>query len=858
MLKRTFDVIVALVGIIITFPIFVICAILIKINSKGPIIFRQKRVGKNENIFTLFKFRTMRFEANQNSAKITRKNDARITSVGQILRWSKLDELPQLLNVFKGDMSFVGPRPEIPEIVVHYSEVQKNVLSVRPGIIGPAQIYGRNESDAFPDDVEDTEKYYIEQILPKKIKIDLNYIEKSRFLYDLKLLLSGIWITIIGASQAQVFMESKISAILLPLDVFLVSLSYTLAYNLRFEWVIPAEEMKIFLISLPIVVLVQMLSFLIFRIYKSLWRYISIEDLISIFKATTLGTIITVVIIFFIGLRVASRSVFFIDWILTFLFIGGVRSFLRIAAERASSKKPTKIYENVKKNILIIGAGDLGEMVLREINRNGKYQYNVIGLVDDDEQKLGKEIHGVKVLGTREDIHQIARITRVDEAYIAINELSSNEIKSILALCEKTNLKYRIVSAAIDSFDGNFQFSKIRNIEVSDLFGRKPVALDFTAIRKFIFGKSILVTGAGGSIGSELCRQIVEYNPQSIVLVDRNENYLHAVQTELETNFPKLYMSFIIADITNRVKIEKIFKKHQPEIVFHAAAQKHVPLSESNPDEAVLNNVIGTQILARTAHKYQIDQFVMISSDKAVNPANVMGASKRLAELFIRSFSRNSLTKFVIVRFGNVMGSNGSVVPTFLKQIEKGGPVTVTHPEIVRYFMSIFEAVQLVIQAVTMGKNGEIFILEMGEQIKIIDLAKELIRRAGLIPDKDIHIKFTGIRPGEKMFEELVAKNEDVLKTSHEQVRVLKSNNVVNVEVYDREISILSKLVKKMDNSKIKEKLRELVPEFSPQKTDDIKHYDVNASMAIKRVPTYALDHQEKIYDNFIELSPTY
>ncbi len=817
-MKRLFDVIFAVLGLIVSFPIFLACAVLIKINSKGPIFFKQERVGKGGKLFKIFKFRTMVKKADSVGPKITSKDDSRITSIGNVLRWSKLDELPQLINVFIGDMSFVGPRPEVPHIVKYYTEEQRQVLSVKPGIIGANQILARNESDLYPEGIEDTEAYYIKHILPEKLKVDLDYVKNASFRYDTKLLVTGVITTILGAAQARVFLEAKIPAFLLPIDLILVGLSYFLAYVLRFDWNIPKSEAMVFVVSLPIVMATRIAIFMLFKVYKNIWRYVSINDLFIIVKACTLSSGISVVLIFFLGIRIISRSVFLIDWILVMLFVGGFRVAMRILTERISIRERLEHIHETRKNIIIIGAGDVGEMALRELERNLKYRYNMVGFIDDDAQKQGKRIHGVKVIGNIDDIPNLAQPFRIDEAFLAISRLSSEEIKSIVKHCEEAGIKCRMVPAVIDALNGKIHLNKIRDIEITDLFGRKPVQLDFSSIQKFINNKKVLVTGAGGSIGSELCRQIAEYNPQNMTLVDRNENYLHEIQCELEANFKTFPLVFNIADITVKSKIERVIAASQPDIIFHAAAQKHVPLSESNPDEAVKTNILGTQILVKLANKYKVGYFVMVSTDKAVYPTSVMGVTKRVAELYVQSFSRNSHTRFVTVRFGNVMNSNGSVVPMFIKQIERGGPITVTHPDIERFFMSIPEAVQLILQAVTMGRNGEIFILEMGKAIKIVDLATELIKRSGLVPNKDIKIEFTGLRPGEKLFEELVGKGEQILLTTHSQLNVLSSNNIPTIGELEPKLEQLIRIADNMENNIIKEKLKEIVPEYESPK----------------------------------------
>ena len=843
--KRIFDVFFSSLALVLLTPIFAVIAVLIRVTSEGPVFFHSVRIGQNRrngerrrnqtnwendrrkgerrklNLpgrpFRMLKFRTMVPEAEKKGPALTLRNDPRVTKVGNLLRKTKLDELPNLINVLKGEMSLIGPRPEVPSIVQHYTPEHQEIFSVKPGVVGINQILYRDEEDEYPENVQDIERFYIEQVLPQKLKNDLQYVKTRTFLGDLKLLIGGIFATLMGFFKRGLLKESKSPGLLLPIDVVLVCLSYFLANNLRFDWAIPRNEYLIFIQSLPIVLGFRIVSFYYFGIYKSLWKYIGVQDLISIIKACVVSSVLIVVSIFFLDLsRGASRSIFIIDWVLTVFLIGGLRLSLRIFTER------TTIKDKIRKNVLIIGAGDIGEMLLRELERNAKHEYNIVGFVDDNPQKLGKVIHGVKVWGSREDIPQLASLLKVDEVFLAISKISSEEIRSILKYCEEANVRYRIVPAVIDLLSGNVHLSKIRNVEIADLFGRKPIQLDFSAIREFILNKKVLVTGAGGSIGAELCRQIAEYEPQSLVLVDRNENYLHEIECEIKTNFPHLNAVFKLADITDEKKQRKIFKLYTPEVIFHAAAQKHVPLGEENPEEAVKNNVLGTQIMANLAHEFGVGHFVMVSTDKAVNPTSVMGATKRTAELYIQSLAKISKTRFVTVRFGNVMNSNGSVVPLFLKQIEKGGPVTVTHPEVERYFMSIPEAVQLILQAVTMGKNGEIFILDMGESIKIVDLATELIKRSGLRPYKDVKIKFTGLRPGEKMYEELIARGEEVLPTIHNHIRTLKTNNVSELEGIEQKIRALMRLTSRMNYAGIVKKLQEIVPEYRPARSYSI------------------------------------
>ena len=778
--------------------------------SKGSIFFKQERVGKGGRHFKIIKFRTMIPNAHL-KGNISIGRDPRVTRLGYILRVTKLDELPQLINVLKGDMSIIGPRPEIPEIVQkYYTEEQKEVLSVRPGLIGPAQIIGRNESEMLPEDIDDAQEYYIKYILPDKLKIDLEYVKNVRFLNDIKLFLKGIFVTITGIFKP--FSENNYltNPNLFLIDVFLVFCSYTLAYGLRFDWSIPKSEIHTLLYSLPIVVTIRILFFSSFRLYQTVCRYVGISDLIQILKATLMSSGCIVVVLFFIGMRFHSRSIFIIDWLLLFLSMSGIRVLFRLLSE----KKVTKSYKPAD-HILIVGAGDVGEMLARDISKNGS-QFRVVGFIDDDPQKIGSTIHGIKVYGNRQDIPNIAKLLRVDEIIIAIRKIKSEEMRSILHYCEKSKVKHKIVPAVEDLISGRIHLSKIREIDVSDLLGREPLLLNLGAIKNFIKGKKILVTGAGGSIGSELSMQLLEHEPAQLIMLDRNENYLFELQTDISISPQKMntQLNFIIADITNSKKMENILSFHKPQIIFHAAAQKHVPLSESNPDEAIKNNIYGTQILALLGHKYNVNYFVLISSDKAVNPTNIMGATKRVAEKWIKLLSENSKTTFITVRFGNVINSHGSVIPLFLKQIHNGGPVTVTDPNVTRFFMSISEAVNLILQAVIIGKSGEIYILDMGRSIKIDNLAHEMIKQAGMKPGIDINIKYIGLRPGEKLYEELIGQNEIAFPTNHSMIRRIVQKPLNSMDELEEKINALFKVSLNGNKKEIVKKLKRIVPEY--------------------------------------------
>ncbi|NHN34319.1 polysaccharide biosynthesis protein [Paenibacillus agricola] len=493
----------------------------------------------------------------------------------------------------------------------------------------------------------------------------------------------------------------------------------------------------------------------VYKLYKRVWRYSSVGELISILKAVTMSILITALVQYAINHDVYYRAMV-ITWMMHIILLGGLRFSWRVYQDQTMAM----VDYSTKKRTLIIGGGAAGAMVARQLKHNPKAELHPVAFVDDDPLKNKLEVMQLPVLGGRERIEEVVRELNISNIIIAIPSLNKRELTEIMKECSKTTAKTQIVPMLEDLLSGKVSVSEFRNIQVEDLLGREPVELDSEAISLYLKGNTILVTGAGGSIGSEICRQVTNFNPARMILLGHGENSIYNIEMELKSsNLHHIEYITEIADVQDREKIFKLIEKHKPNVVFHAAAHKHVPLMERNPEEAIKNNVIGTKNVAEAADKHGVDTFIMISSDKAVNPTSVMGASKRIAEMIVQDISRESKTTFAAVRFGNVLGSRGSVIPLFKAQLQKGGPITVTHPDMVRYFMTIPEASRLVLQAGALAKGGEIFVLDMGEPVKIVDLAKNLIRLSGFT-EEEIGIEFTGIRPGEKLFEELLNENE--------------------------------------------------------------------------------------------------
>lgn len=616
--------------------------------------------------------------------------------------------------------------------------------------------------------------------------------------------------------------------LILLIDIALICFSFYLAHLIRFDFIIPAWAWDRFLDIIPFVLIVKLFCFYFFDLYRGMWRYTSLKDLMNIGKATLVSTLCIIVFVLYINrFKGVSRSVFIIDWCLTVLFTTGLRVFIRLCFEQFSDgisfheffKAAFQIFKkSVKQNtgVIIIGAGDLGEKICREIRDNLIKQYHVVGFLDDDSTKLGRKIHGISVLGKIENLSYVVKVTGATEIIIAISSADSERMKQIVGICKKAEVSFKTVPNMGELINGRLTVSSIRNVEYRDLLGRKPVVLDREKIGQYLGKRTVLVTGAGGSIGKELCRQICRYEPEKIVLLERAETPLYEIDLELKEEFRQIRVIPILGDIQKKEELEKVFETYRPEIVFHAAAYKHVPMLEEHPWKAIENNIVGTQNLVETAGKYNCDKFVFVSTDKAVNPTNVMGASKRIGEIIVQnneSFFQKTKTSFITVRFGNVIGSAGSVIPLFKKQIKKGGPVTVTHPDMIRYFMLIPEACQLILQAGAMGNANEIFILKMGKPINIDEMARDLIRFFGFEPDVDIKIEYTGLRPGEKLFEELKSENENVVLTDHEKIMILNSQEI-NKEILKKEVDNLIAIAKHRNKEEIKIQIKKILPEY--------------------------------------------
>ena len=580
---------------------------------------------------------------------------------------------------------------------------------------------------------------------------------------------------------------------------------------------VPIDNIKVLVVQIAVVVIVYQIFLNIFRMYQNMMRYEVGKDYIKYIISAFLSMIILSIVYKAFSLEYINLKVNVLSGVL----IAGTFVMYRLAGRSILSRRMSK-YEKINKNqdnkannLLIIGAGMGAREIIIAIKNNMRDKYNIVGIIDDDISKINHYILGVKVLGTRYDIPKIAKEKNVDLIFFAINKIDAISRRKILEICQETGVKTRVLPTTEEVITKQGAMNSLRDVQIEDLLGREPVHLDNKNINSLIKNKTVLVTGGGGSIGSELCRQIVKYDPKRLVILDIYENNLYDIEMELRAEYPKLNLEAIVASVRDKARLNNVFETYKPEIVFHAAAHKHVPLMEKSPLEAIHNNVFGTYNVVNCADEYGVEKFVLISTDKAVNPTNIMGASKRVCEMIVQAKNKVSKTEYAAVRFGNVLGSNGSVIPLFKKQIERGGPVTVTHKEITRFFMTIPEAVQLILQAVTYAKGGEIFVLDMGEPVKIYDLAVSLIKLLGYEPNVDIPIEITGLRPGEKLYEEILMSEEGLTSTKHDKIFISKPMHMEMNELEEK-LNILKELEynEKYSNENIKNTMKEVVTTY--------------------------------------------
>ena len=832
-LRRVLDVVIAGCGFALLAPLWVGLALAVKLQDGGPVFYRARRVGQGGRVFQLYKFRTMVPAADRQGPGITAAADPRVTRLGRLLRRSKLDELPQLLNVLRGEMSLVGPRPEDPRYVALYSAEQRAVLGARPGITSAAALAFRHEESLLTG--PDPEAQYRTTVMPAKIALDLAYLQRRTPVSDLGLICRTVAALFQTRPAGRTPTDRLVGGLLalrnrhfLAADLGLFLLIPTVALALRLDWTVEFRQYaRSLLVATVTFGLVKSAVFYRAGLYTRFWRYASIDELAHI-VLVGLGATVVQTVVYLLALRPLGwisddfpRSLPLIDGLLTVMAVGGIRYSIRLAERLQDQRARTLDGERV----LVVGAGEAGVSIVREMQSNPRLGLSPVGFIDDDPDKQRAYIRGVQVLGARARIGDVLRETGARQVIIAMPRAPGKTIREVVTVCEGVGVRTRIIPGMYEILGGSVSVNSLRNVDITDLLRREAVQTDVAAMHDLLHGKRVVITGGGGSIGSELCRQVLRCGPAALIILGHGENSLFEITNELrllEARLPNWVPGSpsvirpVLADIRFAERISAIFHSIQPEIVFHAAAHKHVPLMEDNPGEAITTNVWGTRNLLNAALAVGVARFVMLSTDKAVNPTSVMGASKRAAELLVHQAAQASGRPYMAVRFGNVLGSRGSVLHTFRSQIAAGGPLTVTHPEMQRFFMTIPEAVQLVLQAGVLGGGGEVFVLDMGEPVKMVDMARDLIALSGLEVGRDIDIVFTGMRPGEKLYEELFVSGEGYARTQHEKVFIATHAGSAPPEGLDRWLPALETAVCRDDRAAIIAALQGLIPEFQP------------------------------------------
>jgi FlaA1/EpsC-like NDP-sugar epimerase/lipopolysaccharide/colanic/teichoic acid biosynthesis glycosyltransferase len=877
-MKRHLDVVLSGVGLAIASPAIALFALLIWLQDFRTPFYVAARMARGGGTFPMIKLRSMVVRADQSGVVSTAASDARITPVGHLVRAFKIDEIVQLWNVFKGEMSLVGPRPQVPLDASLYTAEERRLLAVRPGITDLASIVFADEGAILAGE-ENPDLHYNQVIRPWKSRLALLSMDRAGVgtelwivgltalgLVSRRLALAGVqrllnrWgadqlvcrmasrqeallphpppgadevvssllrlSEVTSGSAGETRTDSTVPALVLRLTAFveralgntgqlarlaqvgIVALSGLAAFFLRFEFNVPDSHLRHLMVAVCAWVIVKTVVFRLYGLDRGWWHFVSLPDALRLAMANTAGSIAAGLVIWLAGPAGFPRSVYLLDLMLCLLGTAGIRVVARVLSETAFRKA------SGAPRTLIYGAESEGALLLKEIQSDRKLALSVCGFIDDDPRKHGLRIHGLEVLGTGCDLTRIAREHGVTEVLIALPRATGAQMTEILRQCHEAGVRSRTIPSPAEVISGSVRVTQLRDVAVEDLLGRKPVELDQEQILSRLEGRVVVVTGAGGSIGSELCRQIARFRPRVLVAFDIAETALFHLQREMKSRFPSLDLRAEVGNIQNMHRLDEVFVTYSPTAVYHAAAYKHVPMMEANIFEAVENNVFGTHNVARVAARHRCETFVLISSDKAVRPTNVMGATKRCAEMVVQSL-QDDTTRFVSVRFGNVLGSNGSVVPVFKEQIAAGGPVTVTHPEMRRFFMTIPEAAQLVVQASGMGKGGEIFVLDMGQPVRITDLARDLILLSGLRPDVDVNVEFTGPRPGEKLREELNLDDEYTLPTHHERVKIFSGNPLSERQMAAR-LEELQSICQYRDAGQLVLLLKKMIPDYNP------------------------------------------
>ena len=809
-LKRAIDVVGAVLALVVLSPVLLAAVLAIKCSSPGPVLQTTLRVGMGGRRFRLYRFRAIDRKSRPGSP-VTPGEGPWITGTAHAFRFLRLQELPQFLNVLLGDMSLVGPRPQAPSIVEHYTPEQRAILDVRPGLTGPSQLAWLEEELRTPVGV-DPEQHYVAHILPQHVQTDAAYVRARSFGLDLSYLFQTPFVL-----AHRSLTRSQLVLTRVGVDCLIVAAVTYAAYLLRFEGMPSVGHMETLLYGLPLVVLSYAIAFIVTRTHRGIWRYVSVEDFWKLLGACGLGGVIAGALLYLIR-SPYPRSVLLLTPILAMVIMGGARLAVRTIVAR-SKRMP---WVRDRRRVVIVGAGSSGQSIAQEILRTRPLGYEIAGFVDDDPRLQSATLRTIPVLGTTTQLAELAGKHRLDEAIVAIPELGLADLRRIGESCMKAGLEFKTMPSVGQLIRGEGNLRYLRKVDLNELLRRPAMSLDSERVAAFLRDKRVVVTGAGGSIGSELCRQLTALGAGSLLMIDRVENVLFDIGTELEAHPSPTKLTAALADVKHVARMAELFDHFKPDIVFHAAAYKHVPLLESHPIEAVVNNVVGTIRLARLAAEHGIGKFTLISTDKAVNATNLMGATKRICELYMIAMNARqralpeseSGTAFRVVRFGNVLGSSGSALPLFQRQIENSSAITITHPEVSRFFMTTQEAVALVLESVMLETTADALVLDMGEPVKITELANDLVTALGLQPTT-VTQQVIGLRPGEKLHEALWDETDEVGPSGHPRLIALRQRVRPLAEI-DKLVVEIERLAMEGHIEEFLARVSELVPSYVP------------------------------------------
>lgn len=808
-LKRILDILGASLGMLLLAPVYAGVSMAILLTEGRPIFYGQVRVGQFGRHFRIWKFRSMVVNADKLGPPVTQGEEKRITRIGRLLRLTKMDELPQLWNVLKGEMTFVGPRPEVPKYVELYTPEQREILQYKPGITDNATLHFRNEEQLLRSS-ENVEEFYVRYCMPRKLELNRQYAVQANLFHDFWIVCQTVSSVVLNYSPpARVWLLALLYAVELVASLWM-------AYELRFDFNVGPELQQERMVALAWLVPFQLLLLGWFQQLTPLLGYFSTPDLARIFHALSISVLGGAAAWFVWGAGFAPpRGVLILDFVFALVGLSGVRLLLRMSREMAVT--PKQLQNRRARRVAIIGAGDAGAVLAHELSLKPGLGMEPVAFFDDEMSKWYSRVHNVPVLGPPEKLLEPRIKENVQEAIIAMPAAASKRVGELVKLLRDVGLPCRTIPSLDQLALGQVSVSQLRRVEFQDLLAHEPLELSAESLRQLLYNQVVLVTGAGGSVGREISRQILTYGPKLLLLLDRSEAELFQIEQELTSRGHADHFIAVLGDVTDRTNIEQILKEHRPSVLFHAAAHKHVPMMEFQPGEAIKNNTLGTACLADCALAHGVDRFVMISTDKAAKPASVMGATKRLAEIYLMALqaAHPGKTKFMVVRFGNVLGSSGSVMSVFEKQIAAGGPVKVTHPEMTRRFMTIPEAAMLILQSAAQSSGGEILVLAIGQPVKIVDLARQMIELSGLKPNADIQIQFSGVRPGEKLSEEPQDMGDCIVATKHPKIL----RYVSETQDIDAIRTILAGLTTKLHQSRVdelKRLLQESLPEYQP------------------------------------------